>query len=643
MAAEPTSRRLVVDPPYALRDTAGRGALLDELTGLVVALEDSAQVWHGPQPVHVDESGRSAAAVLTCELARAARVRQSLVLPTADSEASLDAELPHWPAVHGEGSTQVQLADGGCGRVLALTRWPAVVTPGWLAEVAGGCAAVVLHLQPVPRDVASRLLRRRLASLTSTAVVEEQAGRLLSPEVELAADAARALRTDLAVGSTRLVRVQLLFALLAGDEEALLVADARLRAQLGAHLAAADTLRYQQQPAWAACAPGGAALRWPWRLLDAASAAASIPLPVGPTGCDRGVLAGRDALSGAPVLLDRFAASNPTRLVVGTSGAGKSYAAKLELLRQLARGVQAVVVDPEGEFGALAQVTGGLCLAVGDEPAGLDPVGLATRPSLAASEGLAVLASWAAALLGTTLSSVDLALLDRALGVLRADRTAAGSALVGPSAGDLLAVVAELSAFPPFTGADLAARLAPAAGGTLAALFAPNPDLAHPPALVVFDLRSVPDRARPAVMSCVLSWAWSQTVGAQVAHQRLVVIDEAHLLLDDPPAAQLLAQLARRARKYGVALEVVTQRLSDFLAHPAGQAVLANAATKLLLGCEDHERAAIVAGLGLTDTEARLLRPGQRGAGLLVSAGLRTPVQIVAAAAEHALAATGPR
>ena len=122
-----------------------------------------------------------------------------------------------------------------------------------------------------------------------------------------------------------------------------------------------------------------------------------------------------------------------------------------------------------------------------------------------------------------------------------------------------------------------------------------------------------------------------------------MVVDEAHLLLDDPPAAQLLAQFARRARKYGVALEILTQRLSDFLDHPSGQAVLANAATKLLLGCEDHERLAISTGLSLTAAETDLLRPGRRGHGLLLTPTLRTAIQVVADPAEHLLASSGPR
>jgi type IV secretory pathway VirB4 component len=635
--AEPVAvEPLLVHPPYALRDSAGRMELLEDLTRLVVGLDTPVQLWHGHRPARLIQPGAGAAQVLTRELAHAARARQSLWCTPGTSP--VPGVLPPLPVPWSEGRGGLGFGEQRGARVLALTRFPAAVTPDWLASVARCCVAVAVHLQPLPAEVAAGLLRRRLASMTSSAMVEERAGRLLDPRLDLAADAARTLRTDLALGATRLVRAQVLLAIAGESDQQLARTEQRIRTLLAAAIAQAQVLRFQQTMAWAACQPGGQGLPWPWRLLDAASAAATIPLPLGPAESEVGVLAGVDPDTRTPVLLDRYRAPNPARLVVGTSGAGKSYAAKLELTRQLARGVHAVVIDPEGEFAQLAEVMGGLRLAVGEEPAGLDPVGLACRAQLAPAEGLSVLVSWAAALLGTELGAVDLALLDRALDVLRSDPTAAASAA------DLLTVIGDLVEHPPFLGADLPARLASAAGGTLAGLFAPNPALADPPPLVVFDLRSVPDRARPAVMSCVLSWAWVQTLGhTDKTRQRLVVIDEAHLLLDDPPAAQLLAQLARRARKYGVALEIITQRLSDFLTHPTGQAVLANTATKLLLGCEDHERAAVQSGLGLTDAETAWLRPGAQGSGLLLASSLRTPLRIVAADPEHVLASAGPR
>lgn len=623
-------RSVTGDQPYALLDGRGRAALLDRLSSLVVTLDAPAQVWHGPDPIPA-VSGAGVVAILRRELASTAVPRRTLLTEAAATSRCV-------PTPVAEERRHVLLDDGTVGRVLALTGWPPAVTAGWLADLADRCDAIALHLRPLAGDVAARLLRRRLASLTSSETVEEQAGRIGDPTLQIAADAARDLRHAVARGTTQLLHAQVLLAVTATNYAELDDREHALHQVARSQLAELTCLTYEQRPAWAAVQQGAAPLRWPWRLLDATSAAATVPLPVGPgPAAATGTLVGIDPASGVPVSVDRFAAHNPTRLVVGTSGAGKSYAAKLELVRQLARGTRAVVIDPEGEFRLVAEAMGGLCLTVGEEPAGLDPVGLACRPTLSPAEGLSVLTAWATALVGTALGPVDLALLDRALGVVRADR------LAQPTAADLLAVVAEIAAHPPFNGADLPARLAPATGGAMGELFAPNPDLADPPDLVAFDLRAVPDRARPAVMACVLTWAWCETVAAGRGHPCLVVVDEAHLLLDDPAAAELLVQFARRARKYGVGLDVVTQRLSDFLRHPAGEAVLANAGTKLLLGCEDHERAAVAAGLGLTPAEADLLRPSTRGRGLLLSPGLRTAIEVVAAPAEHVLASTGPR
>lgn len=627
-------RRTLLSTPAV--DLLGDDAQLGVLDDLVAMLDDgeAVQVRHSRHRLTVDDTGRSAEAVLVRELAADATVWRT-EFHRHDGEARADAD--EGIEVVAERATSVELSDGHVATTLAVTRWPADVPLGWTETLRDAADVIVLHLRAVPVALAAAHFRRRVATLAATAAIDEQSGRVADPATAQAVEAAEALWERVQSGATSAWWAQLLITVVAEDREALHERVERLHGALAPLRAEARTVAFRQRAAFTATRRGGAALSRPWRLLDVTAAAATIPTPLGPSAVADGVLAGADEASGAPLRLDRFALHNPARLVVGTSGAGKSYATKLEVCRWRVRGAEAVVVDPEGEFTRLGDVLRGLVLAVGEEPAGLDPVGLATRPGLAAAEGLAVLASVAAALLGGALSAVDLALLDRALMVLRAD--------VGHRATmvDLLDVLADVSAHPPFIGADLATRLSPAASGSLAQLFAPNPDLDDPPPLVVFDLRSVPARARPAVMACVLAWTWDRATVGAVATPRLLVVDEAHLLLDDPAAADLLAQFARRARKYHLGVDVVTQRLADFLSTPAGQAVLANTATKLLLGCEDHDRAAVAAGLGLTDAEAALLRAGRRGHGLLLTPTLRAPVRIVAHPAEHELASAGPR
>jgi hypothetical protein len=478
-SSEPDPAFLLNQPDLSLLDGDGQAAVLAKLVALLDAGRPL-QVRHERRQPAADTTGRSAEAVLARDLAATATVWSTqLVGADAADMLFIDDDDRGPVEVVRERPTCVELDGDRWARTLAMTRWPAQVPVGWTGALRDAADLIVLHLRPVPVAVAASHFRRRVATLISTVAVDEQAGRVADPATAQAIDAAEALWESVQAGTTTAWWAQLLLTVTADGRAALDERTSRLHGALAPWRAEARVIAFRQRAAYTATAMGGTPLGGPWRMLDATAAAATIPAPLGPTTPTSGVLAGSDEASGAPLRVDRFALHNPARLVVGTSGAGKSYATKLEVCRWRVRGAEAVVVDPEGEFTRLGDVLQGLVLAVGEEPAGLDPVGLATRPGLAAAEGLAVLASVAAALLGGTLSAVDLALLDRALMVLRAD--------VGHRAtmSDLLDVLADISAHPPFTGADLAARLSPAASGSLAQLFAANPELDDPPPLVV--------------------------------------------------------------------------------------------------------------------------------------------------------------
>jgi hypothetical protein len=611
---------------YRLAGPATRRRVLDELAALLAALAGPLQVWHGGSP---------APTLLYGEALADAAAPLANPLPAG-------APGPDWPQVAVERPGGLELADGRVARALVVSGWPAQVSGGWPARLAElpGVAAVALHAVPVAAPDAARMVRRLLTSLLAAGAAEEAAGTLPDARAQAAAETASRLAAGLARGSTALLRAQLLVGLVAGDQAALAAAAAALDRTLAAQLATARLLRFEQEPGWAALRPGGAALTTPWRVLDAAALAAAVPLPVtaavgAALSADSGLTVGRDVDTGEPVRLDRFALANPARLVLGASGAGKSFAAKLEVQRWLARGDAAVVVDPEGEFGPALAGAGraALVLRLGSDGDGLDPVGTACAGDLAAGEALALLASVTGALLGQPLDAAELGLLDAALSRLRAADTPAGP-------GELLAALTRLAAAAPWTGNPLPARLAPAMAGTLGSLLAANPALAEPPPLVVVDGRDVPEAVRPAVTAAALGWAWTR-----LRHRRrtLVVVDEAHLLLADPAAAALLGQLARRARKYGLALELLSQQVSDLTGCPAGQAVLANAASALLLGCGPTEQAAAAAVFGLAPAETALLGPGRPGRGLLIAGAAHLPVQVEAEAGELTAAAQGPR
>jgi hypothetical protein len=89
-----------------------------------------------------------------------------------------------------------------------------------------------------------------------------------------------------------------------------------------------------------------------------------------------GVLYGHNLGARSLVFWDRFACDNYNSVVLGRSGAGKSYLVKLELLRSLYRGIHAHVIDPEAEYTRLAAAVGGAVIRPGTPGVHLNPLDL---------------------------------------------------------------------------------------------------------------------------------------------------------------------------------------------------------------------------------------------------------------------------
>jgi hypothetical protein len=162
---------------------------------------------------------------------------------------------------------------------------------------------------------------------------------------------------------------------------------------------------------------------------------------------------------------------------------------------------------------------------------------------------------------------------------------------------------------------------------------------------VVWSLRHLPDELRTAGTLLALDHIW-RTVDtpnpAQPGIRRLVVVDEAWLLLRDGDGARFLYRMAKAARKRAAGLTVVTQDVADLLGTDLGHAVVANAATQLLLGQAPQAIDAVGDAFGLTGGERRMLLTAPTGHGLLLSGTCRVPFQAVASPAEHRLAVTDP-
>jgi type IV secretory pathway VirB4 component len=538
---------------------------------------------------------------------------------------------------------------------LAVTGYPAEVGPGWLEPLTSypGRLDVSLHIDPVAPAVAAQQLRRQRARLESTRRHDAGHGRLDDPDAEAAADDARELAYRVARGEGRLFRAGLYLTVYAPDPGQLTEEVAAVRGLAESMLLQAQPATFRTLQGWLTCLPLACDQLQSRRAFDTRALAAGFPFaspdlavadPAAMTA-PAGILYGLNTGSAGIVCHDRWAQDNHNSVILGRSGSGKSYLAKLAILRQLYDNVQVSVVDPEDEYTRLAEAAGGVIIRPGAPGVHLSP--LALPPGQAPDDALKRRArfthTFAGVLLGEDLSSADKAALDTAItssyhaaGITMDPRTHARPA---PLLRDL---VTALTGLPGDTGAGLADRLAPYATGSHSGLFADQPDVRPAGHLTVWSLRDLPDELRPAGILLTLDAIWQQVTSPE-RRRRLVVVDEAWMLMAHGEGARFLFRMAKAARKHWAGLEVITQDAEDVLGSELGRAVVANAATQILLRQAPQAIAGIAEAFRLSAGEREFLLSAARGEGLLAASPTdRVAFAAVASAPENLLATTDP-
>ncbi|MFJ8927605.1 VirB4 family type IV secretion system protein [Streptomyces sp. NPDC102364] len=543
----------------------------------------------------------------------------------------------------------------------AVTGFPREVQPGWLQPLLTypGRVDVALHIEPIDPVTAAQRLRRQLAKLESGRRYTQDKGRLLDPQVEAATEDAYDLSARVARGEGKLYRLGLYLTVHAADREQLADEVAAVRSLAASLLLDAKPTAYRSLQGWLTCLPMALDLIKMRRTFDTAALSAAFPFtspdlpPPDPTSvaAPSGVLYGYNVGSQGLVHWDRFSLDNHNAVVLGRSGAGKSYLVKLEALRSLYRGIEIHVIDPEDEYARLTRAVGGAYVHLGAGDVRVNPfdLPLRTRPDgrLSAPRDALVRRSLfvhtvLAVLLGGTPTPADRAVLDRAIAgtYQQAGITADPQTWTRPA--PLLAdLAAVLQGTKERAASDLADRLHPYIRGAFSELFA-GPTTTRPEGhLVAFSLRDLADELKPIGTLLTLDSVWRHVSDPAQRRPRLVVVDEAWTLMKEPAGADFLFRMAKSSRKHWAGLTVATQDTADVLSTDLGKAVVANAATQILLRQAPQAIDEITRAFNLSDGERQFLLTADRGQGLL-SATQRVAFQAVASATEHYLVTTDP-
>jgi type IV secretory pathway VirB4 component len=187
----------------------------------------------------------------------------------------------------------------------------------------------------------------------------QRSGKIIGPEITDPLESAQTLRNKIQRGQEKLFQVSIYVAITADSLAELDKTTKLLETVLSARMFYTKTATYQQLEGLQSILPRAQDALNQRRNLDSSSTALTFPFMSSELVQESGILYGVNKSNNSLVILDRFSLHNANSIVFAQSGSGKSYATKVEILRQLMQGTKVIVIDPEREYKRLSESVNG--------------------------------------------------------------------------------------------------------------------------------------------------------------------------------------------------------------------------------------------------------------------------------------------
>ena len=545
------------------------------------------------------------------------------------------------------------------GRTLYIYGYPRTISTGWLSPLINmdEVLDISMYIYPVDTTVIMKNLRRKVTQLEADISLNAEKGRIRNPETEHAIQDAEELRDDLQLGREKFFRFGLYVTLWADSLDELNFVQHRIENYFGSAMIFSKVATSQQEQGMNSTMPMATDQLMIRRNMNTSAISTSFPFTSADLTQEKGILYGVNLHNNGLVIFDRFTLENANLVVFAKSGAGKSFAVKLEAVRSMMMGSEIIIIDPENEYQKLCDAVGGSYVRLSlNSDVRINPFDLpkvidsedasdALRANLVTLHGLFRL------MLGGTqsgpggqtvaaLSPNEEADLDQALIDTYARAGITSDPLTHQSTPPTIINLYDTLAHMGGSGPQLAQRLRKYATGTFAGIFSQQSNIDINNQMVVFNIRDLEDELRPVAMYIVLNHIWNIVRAKQ--KRRILIVDEAWQLMKYDDSANFLSSLAKRARKYYLGLTTITQDVEDFMSNKMGRAIVMNSSMQLLLKQSSAAVDVLSDVFKLTNAERQLLSSLPVGQGLFFAGQSHVHVQIVASETETNLITTNP-
>ncbi len=531
-------------------------------------------------------------------------------------------------------------------KTLFVFSYPKFVNSGWLEGLINlpNLFDLSIYVEPVDTALALRNLRKKSAQLESQIADQQDKGLVRDPMLESALQNVEDLRDVLQQAEEKMFSTGVYIAIYADSLDELAKLEGRVTSIMEAKLTYVKPAFFQHLDGYRSILPLGndrLNIRTP---MNSGPLSSFFPFVSEDLTSDQGIMYGVNRHNQSLVIFDRFSLENANQVVFAKSGGGKSYATKLEIIRQLMMGIDILVIDPENEYQRLTEAFGGSFFNISltsdshINPFDIPVIPQGEEPAEVLRSHIVNLSGLVKLMIGKVTPEED-ALLDHALTETYASREiVAGedfSKATPPLLSDLETVLRNLEG-----GRGIAERLYKYTKGSFSGFINQPTNIDIQNRLIVFSIRDLEEELRPVAMYVVLNFIWN-LIRAQLK-KRILIIDEAWIMMKNEDSATFLFGLVKRARKYFLGVSTITQDVEDFLRSPYGRPIITNSSLQLLLKQAPATIDIVVKAFNLTDAEKILLLSAEVGTGLFFAGKRHVAIQIIPSYFENQIITTNP-
>jgi len=531
-------------------------------------------------------------------------------------------------------------------RTLFVVGYPRYVSANWLSPLINfnHSLDIAMYIYPTESKGTLDQLRRRIAEMEAEISTDIQRGRLPQAATEAALEDAKSLQSQLVKGVERFYQFSLYVTIGAESVKELNTITKQVQSTLGSLLIVSKVASLSMEEAFKTTLPYFKDRLLVTRNMDTTALSTTFPFTSSDLSDNKGVLYGINMHNESLVIFDRFSLENANMLVLATSGAGKSYFVKLEILRSFMFDTDTIVIDPENEYEMIAKSVGGNYIAFSTTSAHkINPFQIANPKDSTEDEmgyKYLFLNSLLKIMLGA-MSPIEDATLNRALVLTYRQKgiteDPATHILEAPRMEDLYR---SLIGMEEESAKNLAARLERYVMGALKGIFDQQSNIDLDSKITVFTLRELADEIRPIVMFIILDYVWTKV--RKDLRRRLLVVDEAWYLMRYEDSAKILQGFVKRARKYYLGVTVISQNADDFLSSAYGKAIVTNSALQMLFKQSPAAIDQVAQVFYLSQGERHMLLSAAVGEGLFFAGQNHVAIRVISSPDEHALATSKP-